>query len=53
MLSPAWMSRPLKKDIIKCIACKKCEERCPNDAIKVKEVWNFQEIIKLLSDSIS
>jgi len=31
---------------IKCIACKKCEERCPNNAIQFENVWDLPEIIK-------
>lgn len=35
---------------LKCIACKKCVERCPNKAIEFEEVWNFPEIIKKASE---
>ncbi|MHA1382929.1 MAG: 4Fe-4S binding protein [Candidatus Helarchaeota archaeon] len=37
---------------IKCIACKKCVERCPNQAIEFEEVWNFPKIIKSASESL-
>ena len=31
-----------------CIACRKCEERCPNTALKFHEFWNFPQIMKTL-----
>ncbi|MHA1263965.1 MAG: 4Fe-4S binding protein [Candidatus Helarchaeota archaeon] len=31
-----------------CIACRKCEERCPSDALKFEEKWNFPEIMKFI-----
>ena len=31
---------------IKCIACKKCDDRCPNNAIEFKNIWNFPEVMK-------
>ncbi|MHA1379108.1 MAG: 4Fe-4S binding protein [Candidatus Helarchaeota archaeon] len=34
---------------LKCIACKKCIERCPNEAIEFEDIWNFPEIIKSVS----
>ena len=36
-------------DPVKCIACKECLEKCPNDAINFEEVWNIPEIVKNLS----
>ncbi len=30
---------------IKCIACQKCVERCPNGAIEFKKVWDLPEIV--------
>ncbi len=34
---------------VKCIACKECLEKCPNDAIKFDEIWNVPEIVKTIS----
>lgn len=31
-----------------CIACRKCEERCPNNALTFQEFWNFPQIMKNL-----
>ncbi|MHA1271515.1 MAG: 4Fe-4S binding protein [Candidatus Helarchaeota archaeon] len=31
---------------IKCIACRKCEDRCPNSAIEFKKVWDFPDVIR-------
>ena len=31
-----------------CIACRKCEEKCPNDALKFNEFWNFPDVMKTL-----
>ncbi|MHA1785355.1 MAG: 4Fe-4S binding protein, partial [Candidatus Helarchaeota archaeon] len=36
-------------DPIKCIACKECLEKCPNDAIMFEEIWNVPEIVRKLS----
>lgn len=31
-----------------CIACRKCEDRCPNSALTFHEYWNFPAIMKNL-----
>ncbi len=31
-----------------CIACRKCEERCPTSALTFHEYWNFPQIMKTL-----
>jgi len=38
----------IKYDPLICIACKKCEERCPNSALTFREYWNFPEIMRTL-----
>jgi len=38
----------IKYDPLICIACKKCEERCPNSALTFHEYWNFPQIMKTL-----
>ncbi|MHA1129191.1 MAG: 4Fe-4S binding protein [Candidatus Helarchaeota archaeon] len=35
---------------LSCIACRKCEERCPNNALTFHEFWNFPEIMKTLME---
>ncbi|MFQ6075124.1 MAG: 4Fe-4S dicluster domain-containing protein, partial [Candidatus Bathyarchaeia archaeon] len=36
-------------NLIKCIACGRCEKRCPNKAIAVREIWNFSEVMRILT----
>ncbi|MBD3226571.1 MAG: hypothetical protein GF329_00145 [Candidatus Lokiarchaeota archaeon] len=31
---------------IKCIACNKCDERCPNEAIEFKKIWDLPEVMR-------
>ncbi len=38
----------IKYNPLICIACRKCEERCPNDALSFQERWNFPEILRIL-----
>ncbi|NVM53963.1 MAG: 4Fe-4S binding protein [Candidatus Helarchaeota archaeon] len=38
----------IKYNPLLCIACRKCEERCPNSALSFQEFWNFPEIMKTL-----
>jgi len=38
----------IKYNPLNCIACKKCEERCPSSALTFREFWNFPQIMKTL-----
>ena len=38
----------IKYNPLICIACRKCEECCPNSALTFHEYWNFPQIIKIL-----
>ncbi|TFF86201.1 MAG: hypothetical protein EU551_02240 [Promethearchaeota archaeon] len=38
---------------IKCIACRKCDERCPNEAITFAQVWDLPEVMSEFLKKIS
>ncbi|HUX98888.1 MAG TPA: hypothetical protein VMV49_05000 [Candidatus Deferrimicrobium sp.] len=38
----------IKYNPIICIACRKCEDCCPNSALSFQEFWNFPQIMKNL-----
>lgn len=38
----------VKYNPLMCIACRKCEEQCPNSALAFHEYWNFPEVMKIL-----
>lgn len=38
----------IKYNPLNCIACRKCEEVCPNSALTFQELWNFPQILKSL-----
>jgi ferredoxin len=38
---------------IKCIACRKCDEKCPNEAITFTQVWDLPEVMSEFLKKIS